>query len=134
MRWVVVRRLGLCRLTSTQPLIGSTTREFFISSALWVLEVYCVVYLDTVSVKSMTARYGMQLFQVNWLTMRRECRKTVFWSRYCTSCTPLSFFPYWRISLLVMPISPNLIAVLPSAGVRVAVTGSPNRACPRQGY
>ena len=37
-------RLGLCRLTSVQPLIGSTIWAFSISSALWVLEVLSCLY------------------------------------------------------------------------------------------
>ena len=43
--WRVGRRLGSCRLTSVQPLIGSTIWEFSISSALWVLEVLSCLYL-----------------------------------------------------------------------------------------
>ena len=37
--WRVGRRLGSCKLTSVQPLIGSTIWAFSMSSALWVLEV-----------------------------------------------------------------------------------------------
>ena len=40
----VGRRLGSCRLTSVQPLIGSTIWAFSISSALWVLEVLSSLY------------------------------------------------------------------------------------------
>ena len=35
--WRVGRRLGLCRLTSAQPLIGSTIRDFSISPALFII-------------------------------------------------------------------------------------------------
>ena len=42
--WRVVRRLVSCRLTSVQPLIGSTIWAFSISSALWVLEVLSCLY------------------------------------------------------------------------------------------
>ena len=42
--WRVGKRLGSCRLTSVQPLIGSTIWAFFISSALWVLEVLSCLY------------------------------------------------------------------------------------------
>ena len=56
--WSVGRRLGLCRLIA-QPLIGSIIMELSISSVLWVLEVlFCVVYIDRVSIKSITACYG----------------------------------------------------------------------------
>ena len=58
--WRMGRRLGLCRLISVQYLIGSTTRAFSVGSALWALEV-CVVDIDTVSVKVITARYGGRL-------------------------------------------------------------------------
>ena len=37
--WIVGRRLGSYRLISAQPLIGSTIREFCVSSVLWVFEV-----------------------------------------------------------------------------------------------
>ena len=40
----VGRRLGLCRLTSVQPLMGSTILAFSISSALLVLEVLSCLY------------------------------------------------------------------------------------------
>ena len=38
------RRPGFCRSTSELLFIGSTIREFSISSALWVLEVLCCLY------------------------------------------------------------------------------------------
>ena len=37
-------RLGSCRLTSVQPVIGSTIWAFSVSSALWVLEVLSCLY------------------------------------------------------------------------------------------
>ena len=42
--WRDGRRLGSYRLISAQPLIGSTIREFYINSVLWVLEVLCCLY------------------------------------------------------------------------------------------
>ena len=42
--WRVGRRPGLCRSISALLLIGSTIREFSISSDLWVLEVLCCLY------------------------------------------------------------------------------------------
>ena len=42
--WRVDRRLGSCRSTSVQPLIGSTIWAFSISSVLWVLEVLSCLY------------------------------------------------------------------------------------------
>ena len=42
--WRVGRRLGSCRSTSVQPLIGSTIWAFSRSFALWVLEVLSCLY------------------------------------------------------------------------------------------
>ena len=42
--WRMGWRLGSCRLTSVQLLIGSTIWAFSISSALWVLEVLSYLY------------------------------------------------------------------------------------------
>ena len=42
--WRVDKRLGSCRLTSVQLFIGSTICTFYISSALWVLEVLSCLY------------------------------------------------------------------------------------------
>ena len=39
--WRAGRTPGLCRSTSALLLVGSTIREFFIGSALWVSEVLC---------------------------------------------------------------------------------------------
>ena len=36
--------------------------------------------------------------EVNWLTLYQECRRSVFWARYCSSCILRSFFPFWKIS------------------------------------
>ena len=47
LHWREGRGLGLYRLISAQPLIGSTIREFCISSVLWVLEVLCCLYLHS---------------------------------------------------------------------------------------
>ena len=58
--WRVGRRLALCRLTSVQPLIGSTIWVFWVPehstiSGYWR---FCPVYIDTVSIKPTTASYG----------------------------------------------------------------------------
>ena len=36
----------------------------------------------------------------------QECRRAVFWAHCCSFCTPRNFFPFWRISLLVMLMTP----------------------------
>ena len=43
---------------------------------------------------------------VNWLTLCQECRRVVFYSRYCSSCTLRSFFSFWKISWSVMLMTP----------------------------
>ena len=35
--------------------------------------------------------------EVNWLMLYQECRRAVFWARYCSSCTLLSFFTFEKI-------------------------------------
>ena len=42
--------------------------------------------------------YSVGRGEVNWLTLYQECRRAVFWARYCSSCTLRSFFPFWKIS------------------------------------
>ena len=61
----VGRRLGLCTLISAQPLIGSTIREFSITSVVKVVEVLCCLYGHrlTVSIKSITARCDGRLLE-----------------------------------------------------------------------
>ena len=43
---------------------------------------------------------------INWSTLCQECRRAVFWARCCSFCTPRNFFPFWRISFLVMLTTP----------------------------
>ena len=57
--------------------------------------------------------------------MCQECRRAVFWARYCSSCTPQSFFLFWKISWSVIPMSPLWwVLCHPCIGGRVAVTES----------
>ena len=42
----------------------------------------------------------------NWRELFQECRREVFWARYCSSCTLRSFFPFWKISCSVMLMTP----------------------------
>ena len=44
-------------------------------------------------------------FAVNWLTLCQECRRTVSFTRYCSSSTLLIFFPFWKISSSAMLIN-----------------------------
>ena len=52
------KRLGSYKLISQQPLIWSTIRELYIQALFCGYCMFCVVYIDTVSIKSITARYG----------------------------------------------------------------------------
>ena len=43
---------------------------------------------------------------VNWSMLCQECCRAVFCGRCCSFWTPRNFFPFWRISLLVMLMTP----------------------------
>ena len=88
------------QLTSVQPLIGSTIWEISISSALWVLEVLSCLYWHCFCQTDHSKLWWM--VGVNWLTLYQECRRAVFWARYCFSCTRRSFFPFCKMSWSVM--------------------------------
>ena len=102
--WRVGRRLGSCRLISVQPLIGLTISAFSISFALWVLEVLCSLYWRSFYQTDHSTLWWMGV-RVNWLTLCQECLRAVFCVHYCSSCTLLSFCPFWKISLSVMLIT-----------------------------
>ena len=73
--WRVDMRLGLCRLASAHPLIGSTIREFSIRSALWVLEVLCCLYWHS-SYQIDQSMLWWTVVGVNWLMLSwklQEC-------------------------------------------------------------
>ena len=95
--WRVGRRSGLCRSTSALLLKGSTIREFSKTSALWVLEVLCCLYLCSSYLIDHSMFWWIDV-AVNWSTLCQECRRAVFWARCCSFCTPRNFFPFWRIS------------------------------------
>ena len=62
--------------------------------------------------------------EINWLMFYQECRRAVFWARYCSSCTFRSFFPYLENKLMGYADDSTLMTVVPSPGVRVAVSES----------
>ena len=101
MHWRVGRRLGSWGLISVQSLIGSTIWAFAISPALWVLEVLSCLYWHSFYETDHNTLWWMVVW-VNWLTLHQECRRAVFWARYCCSCTLRSFFPFWKVSCSVM--------------------------------
>ena len=112
----VDRKLGLCRLISVQPLIRSTIRAFFRSSALCGFDVLCCLYWHSFYQTDNSTLWWM-VVKVNWLRLYQQCRRAVFWARYCSSCTLRSFFPFWKISWSVMLMSP----LWPFPGTRVTV-------------
>ena len=77
--WRVRRRLGSFILISAQPLIGSTIREFCISSVLWVLGVMCCLYWHSFYQINNSTLWWM-VVGVNWLTLCQECCRAVFWA------------------------------------------------------
>ena len=52
--------------------------------------------------------------EVNWLTLYQQCRRAVFWARYCIL----------ENKLIGYADDSTLMAVVPSPGVRVAVAQS----------
>ena len=75
--WRVGRWLGSCRLTSVQPLIGSTIWASSISSALWSR----ADHSETVCSVEQTdhSKLWWMVVEVNWLTLYQECHRAVFW-------------------------------------------------------
>ena len=67
----------------------------------WVSVVLCCLYLRSSYLIDHSLLWWMDV-AVNWSTVCQECRRAVFWARCCSFCTPRNFFPFWRISLLVM--------------------------------
>ena len=54
----------------------------------------------------------------------QECRREVFWARYCSSCAPRNFFSILENKLVSFADDSTLIAVVQSAGIRVTVAES----------
>ena len=107
-QWRVLRRLGLCRLISVQPLIGLTIRVCSIGSALWVLEVLCCLYWHSFYQTDHSTVWSM-VVRVNWLTIWHCVRSVTgqcFGPIIVQSCSLLSFFPFLNISwsLLLMTL------------------------------
>ena len=66
---------------------------------LWVLEVLCCLYSHSFYQIDRSMLWWT-LVGVNWFMSSQECHREVLWARYCSSCTPLSFFSFWRISCI----------------------------------
>ena len=74
-------------------------KAFCIGSELWVLEVLCCLYWHSFcQTDHRASTLWWMVIGVNWLTLCQECRRAVFWARYCSSCTLRSFFALWKIS------------------------------------
>ena len=72
----------------------TTSVYFSIGSALWVLEVLCCLYGHSFC-RTDRSTLGWMVVRVNWLMLFQECRRAVFWARYCSFCTLQSVFPFW---------------------------------------
>ena len=86
-------------------LIGSTIWVFSVSSVLWVLEVLSSLYWHSFYQTDHSTLWWM-VVEVIWLTLYLECRRAVFWARYCSSYTLRIFFPFWKICWSVILMSP----------------------------
>ena len=115
----------MCRLTSAQPLIGSTIGVFSISSVLWVLEVVLSLLTQFLSNRS-------QYVLVD--SCRNKLVNVVSGVPQDSALGPLLFLLYiselfsiMENKLISYADDPTSIAVVPSPGVRVAVAESLNR-------
>ena len=107
--WRVGRRPGLCRLTSAQPLIGSTIREFFTLSAQWVSEVlYCLYWQSFYQI----VLSGVQLCSVLDPLLLLQCTSELF--------------SILENKLMGDADDSTLIVVVTSPGARVTVADSLN--------
>ena len=61
------------------------------------LEVLCCLYRHSFYQIDHSTLW-LTVVGVSWFMLCQEYRKAVFWANYCSSCTPRSFFPFWRIS------------------------------------
>ena len=123
--WRVGRRLGSYRLISVQPLIGSTIREFCISSVLWVLGVLCCLYLQSFYQIDHSTLWWT-VVGVNWLTSRQECSRELFWAIIVPPIHLGAFFILDN-KLIGYTDDSTSIAIVPSSGVRVTVAESLSR-------
>ena len=89
---------------------------------LWALEVLWCLYWHSFGQTGHSTLWRM-VVGVNWLPLCQECRRAVFRTRYCSSCTLQSFFPFWKIRWSVMLMT-ALMAVVPSLDVRVTLAGT----------
>ena len=95
----VGRGLGLCILTSAQPLIGLTIEVFSISSALWVLEVLCCLYWHS-SYLIDHSTFWWTVVGVSWSTCYQECQKQCLAHVTVVSVHRWAFFPIREYKLI----------------------------------
>ena len=91
---------------------------------LWSMDIWgSVLSVFTQFLSNNHSTLWWMVVWVNWLTLCQDCRRAVFWARYCFSCTLQSIFPFWKINWSVMLMT-TLMTVMPSPGVRVTVSES----------
>ena len=53
-----------------------------------------VLFILTQFLSNRSQHVMVMVVVVNWLMLFQECRRAVFWARYCSFCTLRSFFPF----------------------------------------
>ena len=114
----VGRRLGSCKLTSVQPLIGSSIWAFSISSALWVWEVLSCL-LSNQSQQVMVDGCRSKLVNVVSGVPQGSVLGTLLFLLYSSE-----HFSILENKLVGYADDSTLIAVVPSPGIRVVVAES----------
>ena len=121
----VQRKLGnspwLCRVTSAQPMIGSTIWEFFISIALKPVGIEVSVLCLFTETESIKIDLRMLWRTAIGGTVSIVLCRLVFYASYCTWSTLNSVFPLGRKSWTCMLIS-SIWWLARSPGVRVKGT------------
>ena len=82
-------------------------------------------YIDTVFHQIVHSTLWWTL--VNLLTSNQQCRRAVFWARYCCSYTTRSFFSIMENRLIGYADDSTVIAVVPFPGIIVAMAESLSR-------
>ena len=123
--WRMGSRPGLCRSTSALLLIGSTIREFSISSALWVLEVLCCLYWHSSYLIDHTSMFWWMDVAVNWSTLCHCATEQCFGPIVVLYTSEL--FSILDNKLIGYADDSTFMAVVPSPGVWVTVAESLNR-------
>ena len=74
---------------------------------VWIIHPpqFCCLYWHNCCQTDHSVLWWM-VFWVNWLTLSQECHREMFLAHYCSSCRLWSIFTFWKISWLVMLMTP----------------------------